>query len=187
MPEAGSRLPWMSAWLNVQQQLSQIAAGAAAAGSDPGADAMRRLMEFGRDYTGIAAAFWSQMQSKEPDYSGLQSGLIERYRRLFMPVVAAAAAPAETGAAFIRSQRAAERFGRHASAIAIDASERLTAALSATGPDAPPIASLRELHELWIECGEAAYAAAAHREDFAEAQAEFLAAMVELRSGELRR
>ena len=35
------------------------------------------------------------------------------------------------------------------------------------GPEAPPITTLRELHALWIDCGEAAYAAAAHREEFA--------------------
>jgi hypothetical protein len=39
---------------------------------------------------------------------------------------------------------------------------------------------LRELHELWIECGEAAYAAAAHGEEFSAAQAELLAAMIEM-------
>ena len=53
----------------------------------------------------------------------------------------------------------------------------------AIGPEAPPITTLRELHALWIDCGEAAYAAAAHRDEFAEAQAELLAAFVELRAG----
>jgi hypothetical protein len=51
--------------------------------------------------------------------------------------------------------------------------------LSASGPAAPPVTTLRELHALWIECGEAAWAAAAHRDEFAEAQAELLAAHVE--------
>ncbi len=50
------------------------------------------------------------------------------------------------------------------------------------GPDAPPITSLRELQALWIECGEAAYAEAARREEFASAQAELLMALVELRA-----
>jgi hypothetical protein len=65
----------------------------------------------------------------------------------------------------------------------MNAGERLAAALARSGPEAPPITTLRELHALWIDCGEAAYAAAAHREDFAEAQAELLAAFVELRAG----
>ena len=56
-------------------------------------------------------------------------------------------------------------------------------ALAATGPEAQPITSLRELHALWVECGEAAYSQAAHREEFAAAQAELLSALVELRAG----
>jgi hypothetical protein len=43
----------------------------------------------------------------------------------------------------------------------------------------PPISSLRQLHELWVDCGEAAWAEAAHGDEFAEAQAELLAAWVE--------
>lgn len=187
MPDAGSTLPWMAAWLNLQQQFSQGAVAGAGARTEPGADAMRRLMEFGGDYAGVAAEFWKQIQSTDPDFSGMQSGLVERYRKLFTPVAMPAACPADSSTAFFRCQQAAERFGRHASAIAVDAWQRLAAALSATGADAPPITSLRELHELWIESGEAAFAAAAHREDFAEAQAELLAAFVELRAGQLRR
>lgn len=187
MPDPGAALPWMTAWLNLQQQFSQGTTAAMAAGADPGTDAMRRLLEFGSDYAGVAAEFWNQIQAEDPDFAGMQAGLVERYRKLFTPVAVPPAGPADAGAAFIRSQQAAERFGRHTSAIAVDACKRLTAALSATGADAPPITSLRELHELWIECGEAAFAAAAHREDFADAQAELLAAFVELRAGQMRR
>jgi polyhydroxyalkanoate synthesis regulator phasin len=43
------------------------------------------------------------------------------------------------------------------------------------------VTSLRQLHDLWVECGEQAYAAAAHRDDFAAAQAELLAAAIEWR------
>ncbi len=63
-----------------------------------------------------------------------------------------------------------------------DAGRRLAEALAASGPDAPPITSLRELQALWIDCGEAAYAEAARREEFALAQAELLMALVELRA-----
>jgi hypothetical protein len=178
MPDAGPAMPWLEAWLNVQQQLTQCA-------NDPS----RRLMEFGNDYTGIAAEFWSRMQvpTREPDLAGLQASLVERYRHLFMPIDHPEPAAGGTGTAYIRCQQAAERFSRQATAIAIDASARLSAALSTTGPDVPPITSLRELHALWIECGEAAYAAQAHREEFADAQAELLAAFVELRAGQGQR
>jgi poly(hydroxyalkanoate) synthase III subunit E len=106
---------------------------------------------------------------------------------LFTPSFVPEAATTDTGAAFVRCQLAAERFGRQAMAIALDASERFRASLSATGPQSPPITSLRELHALWIDCGEAAYTAHAHREEFADAQAELLAAFVELRAGQMKR
>ncbi len=187
MADASTTLPWMTAWLNFQRQFSQGAVGAAEARPEPGAEAMRRLMEFGGDYAAVAAEFWKQSQLKDPDFAGMQAGLVGHYRKLFTPVAVPETGPADSSAASIRCQQAGKRFGRHASAIAVDACQRLTAALSATGADAPPITSLRELHELWIECGEAAFAAAAHREDFADAQAELLAAFVELRAGQLRR
>jgi hypothetical protein len=178
MPDAGPAMPWLEAWSTVQRQLSQFA-------TDPS----RRLMEFGNDYTGIAAAFWSRIQTQTgaPDLAGLQAELVERYRRLFTPIVLPEPAAGDTGTAFIRCQQAAQRFGHQVTAIAIDASTRLSAVLSATGPDAAPITSLRELHALWIECGEAAYATHAHREEFADAQAELLAAFVELRAGQRQR
>lgn len=115
-----------------------------------------------------------------------QAGLIEHYRRLFTPAFVTGAAAPDTGTAFIRCQQAAERFGRQATAIALDASERFRAALAETGAQAPPITSLRALLALWIDCGEAAYASHAHREEFADAQAELIAAFVELRAGQLK-
>ena len=136
---------------------------------------------------------WADVQQQlsqlaaAPDPVAMQAGLVEHYRRLFTPSFVPDAAATDTGAAFIRCQQAAERFGWQATAIAQDASERFRAALSATGPQAPPITSLRELHALWIDCGEAAYAAQAHREEFADAQAELLAAFVELRAGQMQR
>ena len=115
----------------------------------------------------------------------LQNPLIERYRQLFMPSGLATPGdrPANPGAAFLRYQQAMQGFTAQVSAIAMNAGERLAEALAQSGPEALPITTLRELHALWIDCGEAAYAAAAHREDFAEAQAELLAASVELRAG----
>lgn len=176
VPGPTLELPWMTAWLEAERALSRIAMQAPLAG----------FAGFGRDQAGIAADLWKQLQSAEPDLDGLRAGLIERYRRLFMPVVAPAAAAGAVSpdAAFLRCQRAAERFGRHATEIAIDAYGRLSAELATDDPAAPPITTLRELHELWVECGEAAYAAAAHGEEFAEAQAELLASLVELRHGE---
>ncbi len=148
--------------------------------------ARQQLKEFADSYAGLAADFCRQVQSPQGGPSGMQSGLVERYRQLFAPFALPDAAPAGAAPAFARYQQAAERFGRQVSSIAVDASRRLAEALASTDPAAAPITSLRELHELWIDCGEAAYAEAAHRSDFADAQAELLAAFVELRAGQLR-
>lgn len=108
----------------------------------------------------------------------------DQYRLLFgVPgSFATAAAPAADGASLLRYHQAAERFARLLNDAASDAGRRLGAALARSGPDAPPITTWRELHALWIECGEAAWSAAAHREEFAAAQAELLAALVVLRA-----
>ena len=87
------------------------------------------------------------------------------------------------GLLLARYQQAAERFARLLNAIAIDAARRLAhGAGRHRDREAPPITSLRELHALWIDCGEAAWSAAAHREEFAAAQAELFAALVALRA-----
>ncbi len=173
--------PWLNAWCEAQQALSQVA-GKGSKAEDASLLAMRRLLEFGGDYAGIAADCWQQLQAGETDFGGLRGSLVKRYQRLFMPVTApleVAANPLLSGTA-TRCQQATERFSRHAAAIAINAFERLSASLAAKDPAAPRITSLRELYELWIECGEAAYSDAAHGEDFAEAQGELLASFIEL-------
>jgi hypothetical protein len=106
---------------------------------------------------------------------------------VFAPAAFAAAAPAATrtagsDAAWVRYQRATMRSAELASAIALEAGRRLAEALAQSGPEGPPITSLRELRALWIECGEAAYGEAARREEFAAAQAELVMALVELRA-----
>ncbi|MBM4218809.1 MAG: hypothetical protein FJ171_04055 [Gammaproteobacteria bacterium] len=113
-----------------------------------------------------------------------QQFFADHYRRLLAMPGLPLAPPEATapGPRLARYQQAAERFGRLLNQIAVDAAQRLGAALADDGPDAPPITTLRELHELWIACGEAAWSAAAHREEFAAALAELLAALVALRA-----
>ncbi len=109
----------------------------------------------------------------QPATVGSEAFLADQYRQLFampgLPAGLSGAAPAE-------------RFGRLLNEVALDAARRLIAALADDAPGVAPITTLRELHALWIECGEAAWAAAAHREDFAAAQAELLASLVRLRA-----
>ncbi len=118
-----------------------------------------------------------------PAASAAPQSFTEPYRLLFaMPGLPGAGAnTAAADASVRRYQQAAERVGELLNDAAADAGRRLCTALAADGADAPPITSLRELQTLWIDCGEAAWSAAAHREEFAHAQAELLGAWVALR------
>ncbi len=131
---------------------------------------------------------WVEAAARVPGASNEAMGAIftDRYRQLFTPEFARIAPvpdpPSVSAAAMTRWQAATQRFGLQIAAIASDASQRLTGLLLADDAGLPPVTSLRQLHALWIECGEAAYAVAAHGEEFAEAQAELLGACVELRA-----
>jgi len=129
----------------------------------------RRLLEVGDDFAGLAQG---DFQALDP------SVLAERYRRLFMPRVAGANPGAVTSNS-PRWQRANQTLADFASRIAVDAFARFDAALASTDAGEPPIASMRALHALWIDCGEAAYAAVAGTDEYATAQAELLSAMLE--------
>ena len=143
----------------------------------------RTLSEYAQGFTALAGAFRAPAGPGAVDFGTIQQSLVAGYQRLFTPGgLDAAAPPSVSGAAFERYRRAAARTTELAASIAHDASRRLAEALVASDPGASPITSLRELHALWIDCGEAAYAEAARREEFASAQAELLMALVELRA-----
>ncbi len=129
------------------------------------------------------AQFAGSGLAANPTSGAAQQLFADQYRQLLsisgFPL--ASASTGASGAALHRQQQAVERFGRLLNEVAIDASRRLASALADDGPETLPITSLRELHALWIDCGEAAWSAAAHREDFAAAQADLLAALVALR------
>ncbi len=116
--------------------------------------------------------------------AGTEHFFADQYRQLFAMPGLHFTAPrdAAPGPLLVRYQQAAERFARLLNEAAIDAARRLGIALADTGPGVAPITSLRELHALWIDCGEAAWSAVAHREEFAAAQAELFAALVALRA-----
>ncbi|MSQ91915.1 MAG: hypothetical protein EXR87_03135 [Gammaproteobacteria bacterium] len=160
-------------------------------------EAMRRIRDFGEDYLGITRELWklveaqasqepgSPSQALEKGLEQLRNALKEKFERLYVPAFgplhAQQAATEGLMVTTLRWQRAAARVSELLSAVATNAIARLVAMLS--GPDAsgPPVTSLRQLHDLWVECGERAYATAAHSEDFAAAQTELLTAMVEMR------
>lgn len=178
----------MTAWVDLQRQLSEQARHV----PGDGGEAMRRLFGFGGEYVGLAGD-WSRlftapgvgtpiaMPAADPE--AMCALFSNRYRQLFAPEIASAAialAPAQRNAAAMQRWHAAlQRYGLMVTDIANDASRRLSAALQSDDAGLPPITSLRQLHAQWVDCGEAAWAAAAHGEEFAQAQAELLAAWVE--------
>ena len=131
---------------------------------------------------------WVEAAARVPGASGdaLRALFADRYQRVFTPNFARLAPvsdpPPADAAAVMRWQAAMQRFGLQIAAIASDASRRLTAQLLSDDAGLPPVTSLRQLHRLWVECGEAAYAAAAHGDEYATAQADLLAAWVELQA-----
>lgn len=151
-------------------------------------EAIGRLADYGRDFAGIAedCCQYVARAGAAGGFEALRAPFTERYRRLFTPE-GAWTAGARTGAgdaspAYLRWQRASRELGEQAALIAADAFQRLSAALTSSDPEAAPITSVRALHELWIECGEGAYAAVARTPAYAQAQSELLAAIVEWRA-----
>jgi hypothetical protein len=155
-------------------------------------DAVRQLLEFSQQYAGFAMDCWRLAAGAQaapaagmpqPGLEALQPMFAEHYRRLLAPAlppeIPGAAAPA-MAAALARCQRAGQALAAETTAAAADAARRLVAELSRTDAGAPPVTTLRGLHELWIECGEAAWAAAVHGDAYATAQAEWLASLIEL-------
>lgn len=163
---------------------------------DDGSEALRRIREFGDDYLGITRQLWrlieSQSRAAPGESAALQEGLAqlhdamkEKFERMYVPVVnplhAQQQATERLMTSSLRWQRASARMSQLLSTAATAAVGNLAAALGGPAATGPPVTSLRQLHELWVECGERAYAGAAHSEEFAAAQAELLSAMVEMR------
>ena len=149
----------------------------------------RTLSEYAQGFAALAGAVPGPGRAAGPAHSGaLQQSLAAGYQRLFtrpdsgaLPrrpprVAGSAAAFGRATSAPPRARRSSRPRSRWMRAGALQRRSRRA------GPQAPPITSLRELHALWIECGEAAYGEAARREEFAAAQAELLMALVELRA-----
>ena len=116
------------------------------------------MFDLGSGFQGLKS--WADVQQQLSQWAAAtdpvaaQAALVDHYRRLFTPSFMPEATATDTGTTFIRCQLAAERFGRQATAIAFDASERFRAALSAAGPQAPPITSPRRVRcSGWYPCG----------------------------------
>ena len=139
------------------------------------ADPLSWLAAFQQALAATGGPFAAFPQARPGDFD--PAALAAGYQSLFMPAAPVAKPPPGTAAA-LRLQRASLAFGELAARAAADAAARFQAALGSTDPALPKITTLRALHALWIECGEAAHAAAAHAPAWAAAQAELLNALV---------
>ena len=132
----------------------------------------QELFATGRQYASLS----------QPAFGGFDpAALAASYQHLFMP---ASPVPNAAGgnAGAQRLLRATQAFAQLAAGAAADAALRFQAALASTDPALPKITTLRALHQLWIDCGEAAHATAARAPAWAQAQAELLNALVQLRA-----
>ena len=142
----------------------------------------RTLTAYAQQYAGLAALFGQSAVPGGQAFEALRQPVTSAYQQLFTPAgPTPLGAAAAGGPALLRWHRASERYGSLAGAIANDAFARLSRELEGGGNPSAPITTLAALHALWIDCGEAAWAQAAHREEFAEAQAELLAALAGLK------
>jgi class III poly(R)-hydroxyalkanoic acid synthase PhaE subunit len=182
-------------WTEAQQALLRQA-------SEGGTETIRRIRQFGDDYLGMTQELWKFVESRAAGVAGgqapapgngldrLRESLKDKFARAYLPAFAPLQGQPQGGerlmAATLRWQRATARMGELQAAVAADAAGKLATELS--GPDAagPAVTTLRALHDLWVDCGERAYAAVAHGDDYAAAQAELLMAMVEMLSEQRR-
>ena len=155
---------------------------ASSAGSPEAAAAIRQLLELGQAQASLARLLTSAWQGQAlPGAEQWRREFAAHYRQSFGPALAVTGMP-PTAQATLRYQSALQRQGTLLAGIAQAAASRFTAALAADA--GPPITSLRELQNIWIDCGERAFGEAAHGEDFASAQAELLAAWVEWKAAQ---
>lgn len=169
------------------------AAGPAAGGQASPADLTRQLEGLRDTFTAGFARL----------YGGAPGGtdLFEAWRKLAggapgqsgwpFPALGPARERHEAGdrlaGAWARYQRALGHFGEVLGRVSTDAVQRLATRVARAGEGgAGAPGSLRALYDLWVNCGEEAYAAAAHGPGFAKAQAELNDALMELKAEQRR-
>lgn len=143
----------------------------------------RTLTAYTQQLGALAAGFTAGPAGMWAGAEAWHSPLLAAYQQAFAPAGRDPGLPprAAAGAAGQRLVRAGERLASLGADIASDAFARLSSRLADEAPGgAPPITSLAALHALWVECGDAAWQAGAGREEFAEAQAEYLSALAAL-------
>jgi polyhydroxyalkanoate synthesis regulator phasin len=171
-------------------------------------DVAARMLEFGEGYLGVTRQAWKALEAAQGasaaqadlarQLDSLKTQFAQGFAQVF-PGMASAGVPAPGALPALgparERQQAAERFAQAAARyqqafaafttllgrVSSGAVERLAQRLSEGAGAGTAPGSLRAVYDLWVECGEQAYAAAAHTPEFSKAQAELYDALLDLR------
>lgn len=169
-------------------------------------DVAVRMLEFGESYLGVTRQAWKALEAAQGasvaqadlarQLESLKSQFAQGFAQAFPGMAGSTAGPGAIPAlgpnrerqqsaerlaqASLRYQQALSAFTALLGRVSGGAVDRLAQRLAADGGARRPD-SLRAVYDLWIDCGEQAYAAAAHTPEFARAQADLNDALLDLR------
>lgn len=166
---------WIQAWIDRQRErLEHLAEEASRAASEPQERGQERWSElFGRwqelwsSSTALGVQSWADLLGRLPAL-GPAREQIEGWREL-----------AETQA---QAQQLEAALRARLMQVQVEALSRLEQRVRAARESGEAIASMRELYDLWVECGEEVYAGVAHSEEYAELLAQLGNATMRLRA-----
>lgn len=188
MAESDGKAPeaeWTAAWIEQQREALRKSVD----------DANQRVEggEKARAETGPATSFdallaswrgaWSGAAAAEPAPAGAFSELLER-----MPAIGPWREHAEVWRDVMAAQAESQKLERELRAVLSrvqsDALDLVQERVRERSSGDAAVRQLRDLHKLWVECGEAVYAKVAHSDAYCKLQAEFTNATLRLRAGQ---
>lgn len=168
---------WAQAWIDEQREkLKQAQAGGQTAGSQEGAagtesgnpDLSLLMQQLGDDWRKLYERF---VRAGLPS-KGVPLGWGREYEQAWRDLLAAQAEYRKLEAEVLAKMMA----------VHTDALDRLERLIKTRSQENRPLANMRELYDLWVECGEHAYAGMAHSEEYCRLQAELANAAVRVRA-----
>lgn len=168
---------WAQAWIDEQREkLKQAQAGGQTAGSQEGAagtesgnpDLSLLMQQLGDDWRKLYERF---VRAGLPS-KGVPLGWGREYEQAWRDLLAAQAEYRKLEAEVLAKMMA----------VHTDALDRLERLIKTRSQENRPLANMRELYDLWVECGEQAYAGMAHSEGYCRLQAELANAAVRVRA-----
>ena len=176
---------WATAWIEQQREAlrksvgddNQGVEGSEKAQAEPGpANPFDALLKSWR-------GMWSGASAVQPGPMGPFSELLER-----MPAIGPWREHAETWRAVMAAQAEVQKLERELREVLFrvqsDALDLVQERVRERSSDGSAVRQLRDLHKLWVECGEATFAKVAHSEAYCKLQAEFTNATLRLRAGQ---